>query len=101
MGTFIRGSIEASMQNQHLDRAQYLALGKSRCRLDAAQRSAAYDAFEIYMAYCDEHKCWDDLDRVFDIFDHFPPAGWKPWEIDGPPPEHCYHRVYVDEVQDY
>jgi hypothetical protein len=97
--SYIKGSAEAVGKNGPLSREEYTALGKDRCRLTLEQREEAYETYEAYQRYLKANDCFDDVDEVFDLFlDQLDPREWVYSERAS---NLRYHKIYVDEVQDY
>jgi hypothetical protein len=103
--SFIKGSIIAAMQTSYLTLEQYQdtsIVPIDLCHLDSQQRAMAYSAFVEYEDYCKKQGWWDDVDRVFKAFELWlKPSEWKLFDSVGPDSKFFFHRVYVDEVQDY
>ena len=96
--SFIKGSIQAVMKGAPLSLGEYLALGKKRCTLGQVQREEAHAGYRQYRRFLEQHDLHDDMDRLFDVFENqMPPSQYHPFEV----PPHGYHKIYVDEVQDY
>eukprot|EP00934_Nitzschia_sp_Nitz4_P003879 Nitzschia sp. Nitz4//scaffold167_size49223//10984//18384//NITZ4_007032-RA/size49223-processed-gene-0.31-mRNA-1//-1//CDS//3329538266//3869//frame0 len=99
--TFLKGSIEAFSQNQSthvLDKAQFMALGKKRCRLSPEEREAVYDIFVRYQKVMEAKRLWDDCDRMTSVLKRVQSAR----QNNHPVMEQVHQdKIYVDEVQDY
>lgn len=88
--SFIQGSVEAVLAKRPLEEDEYLALGESRVRLSREQRLQAYAAYKAYSAWCTDTKLWDDSQRMLRVLANL--------QVEEEP---VYHRIYVDEVQDW
>ncbi len=103
--SFIKGSIHAALQTAYLTLEQYqdtTIVPVDLCHLDSRQRAMAYYAFEEYEDYRKKQSWWDEIDRVFKVYEWWlKPSDWKPFETLGPDSKFFFHKVYVDEVQDY
>lgn len=92
--TFIKGSIDAVQKGRPLKRQEYMDLGVKGCRLSPEQRTLAYDAFEIYERYMKGSNIWDECDRIASILRTLSENKEIRKEL-------SFHKVYVDEIQDY
>jgi len=97
--SFVKGSIDAQQRpEKRLSEADYLALGKRRCRLSPKQREFVYKSFERYDRYMKEYGFWDEMDRATSLVERLENAR----EITAPEFVSVRRRkIYVDEVQDY
>lgn len=92
--TFIKASIDAVKQGRALTREEYMSLGVKQCRLSPEQRKAAYNAYEFYKRYMNSNEMWDDCDRMASLVRSLLADHKKRDEL-------SWHKVYVDEVQDF
>jgi hypothetical protein len=62
---FIKGSIEALQHTNHvLPEAEYMDLGKKRCRLSPEHRKIVYKTLTRYTDLFSDNQLWDDCDRI-------------------------------------
>lgn len=99
--TFLKGSIEAFQNANHLMEKNYFisgALGKNRCRLDHSDRHSVFQILLDYQKYLDSNGLWDDCDRVISLLVRLEQA-----KAMNPSAYIAIRRskVYVDEIQDY
>ena len=115
--SFIKGAIEALVRWKSREGAKptaticqflteneyanFKVIGQKRCELDKESRVEYYKVFEEYQSWCKRQHYWDDVDRLFDFFNHqMDPSEWRPkhkTELEA----YQFHNVYVDEVQDF
>ena len=93
--SFIKGSMEAVLAGRPLTEEEYMGLGVNRCRLSPEDRKSAYAAYKYYQAYLDQERLWDDCDRVSRLVEKLRSADYETRQA------LAFHKVYVDEIQDY
>jgi hypothetical protein len=98
--TFIKGSIEALQHIDHvLPEAEYMGLGKKRCRLSPEHRKIVYKTFTRYTNLLNsDNQLWDDCDRISSLLQRLEYTK----EVDHEKYSRVgYSKLYADEVQDY
>ena len=98
--SFIKGSIEAILQNAPLSLEQYMdfkIFPTNRCRLNENQRKNVYKVYKSYEAIMKAGGLWDEADRVTYLLrsSKLDPDRFKCT------PDEMPYKVYVDEVQDH
>ena len=76
-------------------------ISTSRLRMGAGQRAIYYTVFEEYQRWLKKERLWDDVDRLFDIFVHQMDPRVHVATGEFAREDHQYHKLYVDEVQDF
>lgn len=97
--TFLKGSIEALLeQEQAMTKEAFLALGKKRCRLVAAEREDVYELFVRYRKVMAGQKLWDSCDRIAALLKRMH-AAQEAGHVSYDTVRRA--KIYVDEIQDY
>ncbi|GFH43986.1 P-loop containing nucleoside triphosphate hydrolase protein [Chaetoceros tenuissimus] len=102
--SFIKGSIEATESEKgFISMEQYLGLERKRCRFNHAQRKEIYTIFQRYQDFLDTHKLWDENDRIIALLRRLKLAREADPDLSLGTSKclNQFHKVYVDEVQDY
>jgi hypothetical protein len=103
--SYIKGSVDTFISGddnkfgrRELSRDNYVGfkiIEKNRCRIDSEHRERAYDIYEQYRLWLGkEYKGWDETDIVMEVL--------KTLNVHlSQGRERKYHKIYVDEVQDF
>lgn len=119
--SFIKGSIEAVLRwdpefpqvvqkakictpltrKDYVDPSAGALISATRLKMGAKQRAEYYKVFEEYQQWLKRGSLWDDIDRLFDIFAHQMDPREQILTTEFNRQDHQYHKMYVDEVQDF